>query len=135
MRLTNQQIFDRVAIALLTQGKKSLISSSICVCRGVGGLKCSVGHLILDEHYSPDVELIVLNDLFRYRSTEGNPLIVALEKSGVRRESWKLVGALQSVHDNCDPEEWPEQLSRVAAEAALDPTTLDQFLREREEHA
>ena len=54
--MTQQQIFDKVATHLLTQGAKSMMGDT-CRYRGSNGAKCAVGCLIKDDHYDPILEL------------------------------------------------------------------------------
>lgn len=54
-----QEIFDRVAIHLLIQNKKSqktFNGAHECFYRGNNGYMCAIGCLISDEHYVPEIE-------------------------------------------------------------------------------
>lgn len=53
--MTKQKIFNKVWIALNTQGQPSLGKGQCCY-RGQDGLKCAAGHLIPDELYTPGLE-------------------------------------------------------------------------------
>ena len=52
---TLQQVFDKVALHLLTQKKPSM-NGSECMYRGADGTMCAVGCLIKDEHYDDYIE-------------------------------------------------------------------------------
>jgi hypothetical protein len=55
--MTNQEIFDTVALHLIKQGKQSIdAAKGMCLYRGPNGLKCAVGCLIPDEVYDPSME-------------------------------------------------------------------------------
>jgi hypothetical protein len=61
--MTNQDIFDTVAIHLIKQGKKSADANGDCLYRSPEGLKCAVGCLIPDEVYDPEMEERVISRL------------------------------------------------------------------------
>lgn len=44
-----QAIFDRVAAALIAQGRKSADGTGTCLYRGPDGLRCGVGHIMSDD--------------------------------------------------------------------------------------
>jgi len=54
--LTPQQIFDKVATHLMTQGKQAHNERNECVYRGLGGTSCAMGCLIPDECYDQGME-------------------------------------------------------------------------------
>jgi hypothetical protein len=54
--MTRQELFDKVAAALIAQGKPSLDPGGMCQYRGLEGLACAAGHLIPDEEYQPAME-------------------------------------------------------------------------------
>lgn len=54
--MTNQEIFDKVATHLLSQGKRSALGGVGCAYRGDGGLQCAIGCLIPDELYRYELE-------------------------------------------------------------------------------
>lgn len=51
-----QEIFNKVATHLLTQGKRSVASDGSCMYRGPEGTKCAIGCLIEDDEYHPLLE-------------------------------------------------------------------------------
>lgn len=105
--LSMQQIFDKVVTHLLTQNAKSVDNMNDCLYRNEQGLRCAVGCLIADEHYTPDLE--------GHYSGSG-VVSFALEKSGVEitPQVDKLLSALQSIHDNSEVEYWGSDLQAVA---------------------
>jgi hypothetical protein len=55
--MTEQKIFDTVALHLIKQGKQSIdAAKGMCLYRGPNGLKCAVGCLIPDKVYRPEME-------------------------------------------------------------------------------
>ena len=48
--MNRQEVFDKVAIHLLTQNAKALNSGGLCVYKTPNGLRCAVGCLIPDGH-------------------------------------------------------------------------------------
>lgn len=59
--MTDQEAFDTALFKLREQGVRSLRvevpgALTMCVYRAPNGVKCAVGHLIPDEHYSPELE-------------------------------------------------------------------------------
>lgn len=114
--MTEQEIFDKVKSHLLSQGKKSFQGIS-CAYRGDDGLKCAIGCLISDENYSSSLEGWTVGEA---------SVLQALYGSGLGEIVWtergqRLMLALQSVHDDCDPVDWPTQLKILAAEHGLTP--------------
>lgn len=106
-----QEIFDRVAVHLLTQNKKSERPvSAQCLYRGPFDLKCAIGALIKDEVYSHDLEGHRAN-IFTVRK--------ALKRSGVpvdveSEEDAKFLTDLQDIHDLWEVTMWPRMLRETA---------------------
>jgi hypothetical protein len=116
--MTNQELFDKMATHLLTQGEKSVDESrNKCLYRGPNGLKCAAGVLISDEAYSESLEGEIVSD----------PNVqFALKTSGVEDCQMYLVEELQLVHDTHWAESWAVALSSVAQKFHLKfeiPTT------------
>lgn len=109
---TKQETFDTVAKHLLTQGERSE-SSFGCAYRGDGGLKCAVGVLIPEERYYPDME---------GASVSNTPFILNGVAKLMRRlgHDLALLGELQRVHDEHEPDDWRECLEAVAREHGLE---------------
>jgi len=114
--LTDQEVFDRVARHLLTQGERAYDNvRGVCMYRK-GCLKCAIGCLIPDDKYSTELEgLGVDNERVRE----------ALK--GIT-ESWDLLGAIQDVHDiRILWTQLPKSLRNIAKDFRLDPAVLDEF--------
>lgn len=118
--MTNQELYSTSRNHLLTQMQKSLrlrsseigkdsLYPSKCAYRGVGGLKCAVGCLIPDERYDPTLEGFSAYNERVQKATEHT------------KEQNALAGALQRVHDTCEPNNWQLQLDNVAERFELDP--------------
>ena len=50
-----QEVLDKVVLNLLTQNARAEGPNG-CMYRAPSGLKCAIGGLILDKHYSSDLE-------------------------------------------------------------------------------
>jgi len=112
--LTKQEMFDKVAVHLLTQGKRSTQGTS-CAYRGDGGLKCAIGCLIPDERYSRDLE------------GEAASTWPVREAAGFDISLSEFATALQQMHDDCAPDEWLGQLAAEAEYYHLSPACLAPF--------
>ncbi len=132
--MTNQEVFDKVARHLLTQGKRAVSASQPgkCQYRGADGLKCAVGCLIQDEYYSADFEGAAAPSMTE-RGLSGTDerqrdlLIASLEASGIVPDNWPILVRLQMVHDERSPKDWRFGL-QIAAEAfSLSPAVLSEF--------
>ena len=117
----DQTIFDRVAAHLLAQGRPSLSATRLGVCayRGENGLRCAVGCLIDDAHYSEALEgySVELGDVLRaVKSSLG----LGLQPLAPRTAD--LLGDLQLLHDRTPPEKWREGLKELARQYDLELT-------------
>lgn len=92
--MTLQQVFDKAVIALKRQNKASRDDGGTCFYRHPDDptVRCAVGHLIADEHYSPDLEGKTVNH---------NKVQAALEASGINcsRHMILLLDRVQVAHD------------------------------------
>lgn len=112
--LTAQQVFDRVARHLLTQGEKATAFSRLaCMYRTDTGLKCAAGCLIPDAEYYDNLEYKSWGEL----RAEG---IVSPAHS-------LLILSLQRIHDNNGPSLWLEKLQDLASKNDLSPAILSIF--------
>ena len=131
--MTLQEIFDKVKVHLLAQGKPAVDwVTSQCRYRAPDGLKCAVGCLITDEAYTPDIEGTVLP--YSPTRVDGSlfPVIRALQDSGIDAvesgTTRHLLRELQRAHDemtDCPDstqyEPWlNKKLARVAKEFNLE---------------
>lgn len=147
MALSTQSIFNRIWKRTREQGKRSLeqvqslgrpgTSSLTCRYRGVGGLKCGIGHVIPDEIYDPQMEGQRVGILLATRREQfrDNPKVlqwfdnmkrfnrVSTVSSTIGGDLWD---ACQRAHDYCDalPEDWVKaydtRMTRIAKEFGLE---------------
>lgn len=111
--MTAQEIFDKVSKHLVRQGRRSERGTSKpgeigdCLLRAKDGSKCSIGVLIPDDVYRPDMEGLLVAKLL----TSGllSPPIAEELKPHLA-----LLQRLQMIHDCLDPVSWPRALRRVA---------------------
>ena len=101
--MEKQEIFEKVAKHLLTQGKKSVYAhgdgDTLCSYKSPDGLQCAIGILIKDEFYFPGME--------GQRAT-GKDVFRALERSLPNFPVWdnrEFLQGLQHIHDDHDPPE------------------------------
>lgn len=121
-----QSIFDRAYFGLKSQefqfssivDKDGIngLQSTMAAYRGENGLKCSIGWLIADGAYSPDLE----GELLCEKTLE------VLAASGVEikpKDDWasSFLSKLQRCHDNCEnnPSQMQEQLTALAVKYGL----------------
>lgn len=119
--MSPQEIFDTVAQHLFQQGKRS-VDSRHCKYHNEDGLKCSVGALITEELYFPEID-------------SGNRTIKYLvEHYQDKFPDWivnnvDLLSALQSVHDMNNnwqsADNMEEALLNVAEYFDLSPSKLE----------
>lgn len=119
---TPQEFFTRVKNHLLLQGKRSTMFAGpgytgyMCRYRSTQGtetLMCAVGCLIKDEHYSTDLEgLLVIEAI----------VLDALAASGIILDpvTLELLQDLQRLHDNNNPDAWTDELKVIAKTHNLD---------------
>jgi|SRR5581483_1613245 len=108
--MTNQEFFDKVKDHLLTQKRKSLGKDRSCKYRGIDNLKCSIGSVIPDELYDPDMEGRLPGNLITKF-----PKIAELF-AGV---DFSLITDLQLVHDCTPALIWENELKKVACKYGL----------------
>jgi hypothetical protein len=130
--MNRQDVFNRVALALLAQGRPSFSVDKGCMYRGPEGSKCAAGHLIPDEHYTPGLEgRSILAVHFE------EPLLSAI---GIGTYADRMfVRDLQTCHDDpmlVDSEwteipaeawlpQWVTKMRALAARYDLSPAVLD----------
>lgn len=100
---TAQEVFDQVATHLLEQGEKCT-NGQVCLYR-YDGKKCAAGCLIGDDEYHPGF------------AAEAWPTLIG--KNMVADRHRDLIMTLQNLHDQSDPEEWHDSLSRLAKREGL----------------
>lgn len=112
---TAQEVFDHVALHLLTQMQVSMRTRNldnpemgeVCAYRGDNGLKCAAGALISDDEY---------NELM-----EGKSWLDLVAENVAPDDHWAFITALQKIHDTYDPPLWHEKLSALARAYNLTP--------------
>jgi hypothetical protein len=97
-----QEIFDRVATHLFTQGHRAtMFDDSICAYRASNGDKCAIGVLIPDDVYEPAMEfrrvttLINLGFPLPVFMARNVPLLTALQEVHDDVRSWRSTGAMK----------------------------------------
>lgn len=126
--MTPQEIFDKAALGVLKQGRRStngnIGGNERCMYRGEGGLKCAVGHLIDDDDLAREMDAfgaiaVVLSDA---------ELRAKMPEWFVREQS--LLGSLQDVHDRNMSYGFQEAIHgfrRVAKQRRLSSVVVDQW--------
>ena len=128
--LTNQELFDRVATHLLTQGERARGVDS-CLYRTHYGLSCAVGGVIPDDLYHPGIERTPAKVLAsgNYSDKMAHRNIPQETKDGLATLLGKanpdLIDCLQAAHDTSDPENWWTELEKIANRFNLDPSVLE----------
>lgn len=99
--LALQEIFDRVALHLLTQGTAAVDPGrGMCKYRTDAGLKCAVGGLIPDDLYDPRIEGAAVVDYTMAEPLERDELLKeTLMKIGIKGNGFALLKSLQRIHD------------------------------------
>ncbi len=112
-----QEVFDQVAIHLLTQGEKSVNGES-CFCRykSDNNLKCAAGCLIADEEYVPKMD-----SGYNWHNLVAEEL--------VPDNHCNLIRQLQIIHDQTNVEDWAKDLKNRAMIAGLSTKVVDEFVR------
>lgn len=101
--LSSQEIFDKVAVHLIKQGRPSktlrdVPGPALCVYRDGKGGSCAVGCLIPDEKYDPDFDMADDSSVNAMLNSEA--FCEALKAGGVDPESQAfLLAELQEFHD------------------------------------
>ena len=119
--LTKQQLFDKTAIHLVRQGKKSR-NKQWCLYRGKDGLKCPVGALITDKEYEKDMEGSNVLDLFDDWKKN-------LNACGISKRHQRLLKEIQIVHDDCRATNWVKELKEVALLFKLSPVKFLKYVK------
>ena len=111
---TEQEVFDTISAHLLTQKAKSMLHPKkppfeyeACAYRSREGLMCAIGCLIPLEDYKPE-----------YEKEGWSELLEKYEK--LPRRHANFLSRLQTIHDGCDPSDWPSRLRFVAESNLLE---------------
>lgn len=110
-----QDVFDFIATHLLTQNKKALLTpyfegqKPACAYRAKDGSKCAVGCLLADDEYRPGLEGNPVGDIAYALDLTLDPTLDV------------MLSDLQLLHDENEPEAWPEGLKRISDKFGLQP--------------
>lgn len=114
--MTTQEIFNKVALHLLTQKAKSYAFNEdddiICMYRGINGLTCAVGCLIPDDKYIPAMEGKTARELLS-GWPDCIPGLVADE------DTMSCLTSLQGIHDDMPVHDWRLMLEKYAQYTGL----------------
>lgn len=136
--MNKQEIFNKVATHLLTQGKKAWDQEEQQCAYFVEatGDTCAIGCLIPKKLYDSDIEgggIECLSTEYASRyphiAEKQNKLYRILNKAGIRNISFKLLEDLQKVHDRDEPFDWPVALITVAEKYGLHHGVVDNFVQ------
>lgn len=118
--LSKQEIFDKCAVHLMTQGKKATKDggSRICMYRAPDGTMCAVGGLIPDHLYTRSMEGNSVCGLFQNFAPE-------MSRAGLDISCMSLLQGLQIIHDDYPPSDWRMRLAQVADYFVLSTAVLD----------
>lgn len=112
--MKRQDIFDKVYKHLLNQGTKSIDDDGKCLYRDEDGMRCAIGCLIDDKNYNINIENKNI-----YSTLVKN----AIKKSnkGIRLniKTVSMLGMLQDIHDEDNPENWAGLLRSLAKTCRL----------------
>lgn len=138
VKYTLQQIFDKVIFSLRAQGDKFSYDPEIdlILYRGPDGTRDAIGHLIDDEHYSPELEGLTVPVPFDpdWRQSDWPDLSKdgmvgeALIASGIHPEQFGFLEELQNIHDVAPREIWEREWKSLAKDFDLvykDPEDID----------
>lgn len=113
-KMTNRDIYRKVRDHLLTQNAKSLMEDgTVSAYRGTEGRKCAIGCLINDKDYSPELENCMVYEA-RVREAVARSLGVLMSDFTL-----SLLSDLQEIHDQHEPRDWEEQLTKLEMRTQL----------------
>lgn len=107
---TAQEVFDQVAIHLLTQKKESILDYR-CMYRA-GELMCAAGCLIGENEYNAEKM-----ENFNWETLVCNNIVPLAHHA--------LICELQRIHDTIMPYRWAQFLRLLAAEYRLSPAVVE----------
>ena len=123
--MTQREVFEKVKAHLLTQNAKALsddyldvpeedrATDAVCAYRNREGFKCAIGCLISDETYDEFIETAALGK--NNHSDRQDRLLEILDLNGVPvgDDDIEFLEDLQTLHDMCEPSEWPSALKAM----------------------
>jgi len=101
--LTQQEIFDKVSVHLLTQMEKATNPGGDCLYKTKNGLMCAFGCL-LGPLYKKSMEDCNIYDLLSEYNSIGE--LLGDERSEDSFHNQPLLEDLQELHDNNYPKDW-----------------------------
>lgn len=113
MTLTAQQVFDKVATHAHTQGVCAEDDEGQCRYRHPDGLQCFAGCLITDDEYKPEME-----------GQDFNYLVQNFPSMERFAEHAALIMDLQKIHDQQEPDHWPDELSALRHRHPVDTSIV-----------
>lgn len=131
--LTLQEIFDKSAVHLLTQGERSTSEAAVegggngCAYRGENGRMCAVGVLIPDDKYDPAIEgdgVYGISEVIEKCGIIENRHRTLDTEDGKRLD---LMSELQKIHDGTDPVMWFGSLKDLAIQRGLSTAAIESF--------
>lgn len=93
----------------------------VCAYRGDNGLKCAIGHVIPDSIYTADMEGRAVMEVYTMYP-EFKTLLTGEGEWEVNMASF--LEALQSVHDNYEPNKWDQALRDLADDFSLNTDSI-----------
>lgn len=134
--LTKQEVFDKVALALLKQNKKSIGPAITddgekirCMYLNPNGCRCAVGHMLNDEDLQAIVRWKENTSSIRNMIRIFFPNTESKEIAFIRAEMAFCRG-LQFIHDTRMPGKWREEFIDFASMYELDATKVKEFTHE-----
>jgi hypothetical protein len=136
-QMTDQEVFDKVARALMTQGEASVPANyddttGTCryrIRRGTRTLKCAVGHLLPARLYDKTMEGVNAETVVFGGEYEGRRFEDISGECGLQGVSQALLTDLQSAHDGGLAEAGFEvgrrRMRRVAKTYSLNDSVLE----------
>ena len=113
--LSNQQIFDTVTEHLLKQARQAKESRNMgCALYYAGDLRCAIGCLIPVDLYRKEMEAETVAGLDDVSPGIWKQLRIDY------MDSYPILMALQSIHDQLPVWLWPEELEQLAKEHGLE---------------
>lgn len=132
---TLQQVFDQVAVHLLTQNKKAQGTTrrapnhvtTVCLYRSPDGCKCAAGCIIADDEYKPAFErkaiVAVIHGYF--------PEVYDAIDNASKEDVLEFLQQLQRVHDKTSVDTWEMNLRQLATEHQLSTKAIDDYLHHK----
>lgn len=137
-QLNNQEVFDKVARALIKQGEASVPAgyddiTDTCryrIRRGTRTLKCAVGHLIPARLYDKRMEGASATCVIFGGEKHNHRLTNISEECGLADVDPTLLGWLQQTHDKQLADEgidaWRVRMRQIAGEFGLNADVLEE---------